>query len=206
MAMTFQPAALFGGLLTALALAVAGPAAAAETMTGYRSADFGMTSEAVMARLEEDGVVNVSVVETDEGDLIIDGELQAADEPETDLRYVFPSGRDRLALVVAFYPEVEDFDRVKAQLEARYGQPWETEMADWWFEQLKEDMPQPRSASPCGAVKAVNCSSAVVSCGCGRSRTTSRWSISILSCCAEHRNDVVRPPFHEGGLSCEETL
>ncbi|WP_444678779.1 hypothetical protein [Halomonas sp. E19] len=143
MAMTFQPAALFGGLLTALALAVAGPAAAAETMTGYRSADFGMTSEAVMARLEEDGVVNVSVVETDEGDLIIDGELQAADEPETDLRYVFPSGRDRLALVVAFYPEVEDFDRVKAQLEARYGQPWETEMADWWFEQLKEDMPQP---------------------------------------------------------------
>jgi hypothetical protein len=142
MAIPTQPAALCGGLLTTLMLATAGAAVADEGLAGYRSADFGMSSEAVMARLEDDGVVNVSMEETADGNLIIDGELQAEGEPQTDLRYVFPEGRDELALVVAFHPHVEDHAAVKEQLETRYGQPWEEEMAEWWFEQLKESMPE----------------------------------------------------------------
>ncbi|MCG6656835.1 hypothetical protein HOP52_03460 [Halomonas campisalis] len=146
MAITTQPAAWVTGLLTSLALATAGAAVAAEGPDGYRSADFGMSSEAVMERLEGDGVVNVSVHETDDGDIIIDGELQTEGEPETDLRYVFPGGQDQLALVVAFHPQVDDHATVKQQLEARYGQPWVEELAEWWFEQLKEGMPEePRS-------------------------------------------------------------
>lgn len=143
MAMSTRPSALMGGLLAALVLAAASAAAAAEGITGYRSAEFGMSSEAVMARLEDDGVVNVSTVETDEGDLIIDGELQVAEGPVTDLRYVFPAGSDQLALVVAFHPDVEDHVVVKEALVARHGQPWGDEMTEWWFEQLKQDMPQP---------------------------------------------------------------
>ena len=142
MAITTQPAALFGGLVTALMLAAASAAAAAEGVTGYRSADFGMSSEAVLERLEQDRVVNVSVQETEDNDIIIDGELQAEGEPDTDLRYVFPAGRDQLALVVAFHPHVEDYASVKVELESRYGQPWAEEMTEWWFEQLKEGMPE----------------------------------------------------------------
>lgn len=146
MAITTQPAAWATGLLTSLALATASAAAVAAGPDGYRSADFGMSSEAVMERLEADGIVNVSVQETDDGDVIIDGELQAEGEPDTDVRYVFPDGNDQLALVVAFHPQVEDYATVKEQLEARYGQPWAEEMAEWWFEQLKDGMPeQPQS-------------------------------------------------------------
>ncbi|PMR74610.1 hypothetical protein [Billgrantia endophytica] len=146
MAMTTRPTAWFGGLLTSLVLAAAGTAMAAEGLredpSGYRGAEFGMSSEAVLARLEADSVINVSVEETEAGDLIIDGELRVDGEPETDVRYVFPDGRDQLALVVAFHPQVDDFAGVKERLEARYGQPWEGEMADWWFEQLKDGMPE----------------------------------------------------------------
>ena len=142
MATITRPTALFGGLLTALALSMAGSASASESPSGFGSADFGMSSEAVLERLEQDQVVNVSVQETEDNDVIIDGELQAEDQPVTDLRYVFPAGRDQLALVVAFHPHVEDYDSVKAELEARYGKPWEEEMAEWWFEQLKEGMPE----------------------------------------------------------------
>ncbi|RCV88904.1 hypothetical protein [Billgrantia montanilacus] len=137
-----RPAALFGGLLASLALSTASGAMASESPTGYRSADFGMSSEVVLERLEQDQVVNVSVQETEDNDLIIDGELQAENEPATDLRYVFPEGRDQLALVVAFHPNVEDYASVKAELEARYGKPWEEEMAEWWFEQLQDGMPE----------------------------------------------------------------
>jgi hypothetical protein len=142
MAIITRPDALFGGLLTALVLSMASSATASESPSGYRSADFGMSSEAVLERLEQDQVVNVSVQETEDNDVIIDGELQAKDQPVTDLRYVFPAGRDQLALVVAFHPHVEDFASVKAELEARYGKPWEEEMTEWWFEQLKEGMPE----------------------------------------------------------------
>ncbi|RDB44247.1 hypothetical protein DU490_03050 [Halomonas sp. DQ26W] len=142
-----RPAALFGGLLASLALATAGgamadSAVASESPNGYRSADFGMSSEAVLEHLEQDQVVNVAVQETEDNDLIIDGELAAEGEPVTDLRFVFPAGRDQLALVVAFHPRVEDYASVKAELEARYGKPWEEEMAEWWFEQLKDGMPE----------------------------------------------------------------
>lgn len=147
MATITRPAALFGGLLASLALATAASAmtssaVASEGPSGYRSADFGMSSEAVLERLEQDQVVNVSVQETEDNDIIIDGELAAEDQPVTDLRYVFPAGRDQLALVVAFHPHVEDYAGVKAELEARYGKPWEEEMAEWWFEQLKDGMPE----------------------------------------------------------------
>lgn len=141
-----RPAALFGGLLASLALAATGGAIASESPNGYRSADFGMSSEAVLERLEQDPVVNVSLQETQDNDLIIDGELDAEGEPVTDLRYVFPAGRDQLALVVAFHPQVEDYASVKAELEARYGKPWEEKMAEWWFEQLKDGMPEEPSS------------------------------------------------------------
>lgn len=151
MAKTTQLAAWATGLLTALALSTAGAAVAAEGPSGYRSADFGMSAEAVMERLEADSIVNVSVQEIGDGDVIIDGELQAEGEPDTDVRYVFPGGNDQLALVVAFHPQVEDYASVKEQLEARYGQPWAEEMAEWWFEQLKDGMPEePQSLSVWG--------------------------------------------------------
>ena len=146
MATITRPAALFGGMLTTLVLSMAASAAASESPSGYGSADFGMSSEAVLDRLEHDQVVNVSVQETEDNDVIIDGELQAEDQPVTDLRYVFPEGQDQLALVVAFHPHVEDYASVKAELEARYGKPWEEEMAEWWFEQLKEGMPEEPSS------------------------------------------------------------
>lgn len=142
MAMTTQPAALFGGLLTALALTATSIAVAAEEITGYRSAEFGMSSEEVLARLESDHIANIERHQTEHDDLLIDGERQVDGEPVTDLRYVFPAGSDRLALVVAFHPEVADHAAVKEQLVSQYGQPWGEEMTEWWFEQLKGDMPQ----------------------------------------------------------------
>jgi hypothetical protein len=142
-----HPGKWLGGLWPALLL-VAGTALAAEGITGYGSAELGMSPEQVRERLAQDGVTEVTEARTDDGDLVIDGRLggaPAAGAPvvETDLRYVFPAGSDRLALVVAFHPEVEDHAEVKAQLMAEYGQPWEEEMADWWLEQLAEGMPQP---------------------------------------------------------------
>ncbi|MCE8036083.1 MULTISPECIES: hypothetical protein [unclassified Halomonas] len=141
MAMTTKLVALTGGLFTALALIVASVATAAEEITGYRSAEFGMSSEAVLERLEQDGVTDIEIRETEDNDRLIDGELQVEGEPVTDLRYVFPAGSDRLALVVAFYPDVADHAAVKDQLVSQYGQPWGEEMTEWWFEQLKEGMP-----------------------------------------------------------------
>ncbi|TFH87639.1 hypothetical protein EQG41_06050 [Billgrantia azerbaijanica] len=134
-------AGLVGGLaalaLSAIAWAEPGP-------EGYRSAEFGMSFEAVMAELDgDDAVVNLSVVETDDGDVLIDGELAADDAPPADLRYVFPAGSDALALVLTFHPDVAQREAVVARLTSRYGQPWEEEMAEWWFEQLQADMPQP---------------------------------------------------------------
>ncbi|MCE8021781.1 hypothetical protein HOP51_16920 [Halomonas sp. MCCC 1A11036] len=143
MATIVRPAVLFGGLVAALALAWAGVSAAAQGgPSGYRSAEFGMSSAEVIAYLENDGVAGIEMNETEDGDLLLDAELQAPDEPETDLRYVFPAGGDQLALVVAFHPDVTDYPRVRERLEAQYGQPWEAEMTEWWFEQLKADMPQ----------------------------------------------------------------
>jgi hypothetical protein len=142
MAITTQPAALVGGLLTALVLTATSTVAAAEGITGYRSAEFGMSSEEVLARLETDDVVNVETQETSEDDLIIDGELQVSDGPVTDVRYVFPAGGDQLALVVTFHPDVQDHAVVKEQLVSRHGEPWGEEMTEWWFEQLKEGMPE----------------------------------------------------------------
>ncbi|MEQ4539619.1 hypothetical protein HBJ58_02660 [Halomonas desiderata] len=142
MAMITRPAALFGGLLTALALTVAAAATTAEEITGYRSAEFGMTSQEVLARLESDDVANIERHQTEGDDLLIDGERQVEGEPVTDLRYVFPAGSDRLALVVAFHPNVADHAAVKEQLISQYGEPWGAEMTEWWFEQLKGDMPE----------------------------------------------------------------
>lgn len=138
MSMTRSAGILLGGLLLAAQAALAAPA-----ITGYGSAEFGMTPEAVRERLAEDGVVVVSETRTPEGDLLVDGELGGVAAVATDLRYVFPAPGDRLALVVAFHPEVADHAVVKAQLEARYGTPWAAEMTEWWFEQLQAGMPEP---------------------------------------------------------------
>ncbi|KAA0010282.1 hypothetical protein F0A17_17585 [Billgrantia pellis] len=121
--------------VTALAITAA---LAAEGPTGYRSAEFGMSSQEVMAVLENDGVTGIEVHETDEGDRLIDGELQ----DETALRYVFPAGDDALALVVAFHHDVAERERVIERLVANHGEPWEEEMAAWWFEQLQGERPE----------------------------------------------------------------
>ncbi|MFY0989156.1 hypothetical protein [Halomonas sp. C05BenzN] len=142
MTISTRPAALLGGLLTSVVLTTASAAMAATAPDGYRSAAFGMSAEEVGARLEGDGVVRVSQERSAEGDLVIDGQLQAEDEPATDLRYVFPGGEDRLALVVAFHPEVDDRDEVMQRLAASHGEPWPDEMAEWWYEQLKDGMPE----------------------------------------------------------------
>ncbi|WP_163557801.1 hypothetical protein [Halomonas sp. NO4] len=141
MARLIRPVAWLGGCLAALAFTTA---LAAQGPSGYRSAEFGMSHEEVMTALDsDDAVVNLSVAETDEGDRIIDGQLQAEDAPVTDLRYVFPAGSDGLALVLTFHPEVTQRAAIVERLEARHGDPWEQEMADWWFDQLKESMPEP---------------------------------------------------------------
>jgi len=136
----------FHGWIGALApalLLVAGTAMAAPTITGYGGVALGMSPDQVRERLAEEGVTDIAEEQTAEGDLLIDGRLGGDPMVETDLRYVFPAGSDRLALVVAFHPEVADHAAVKAQLEAAYGQPWEEEMADWWLEQLASGMPEP---------------------------------------------------------------
>ncbi|WP_444989349.1 hypothetical protein [Halomonas mongoliensis] len=141
------------GALAPALLLVAGAALAAPTITGYGSAEFGMSPDEVRERLIEDGVTDVSEEQTADGDLLIDGRLGGTPlggtplggDPavETDLRYVFPAGSDQLALVVAFHPDVDDHPAVKEQLTAEYGQPWGEEMAEWWLEQLAEGMPTP---------------------------------------------------------------
>jgi len=136
-AATWLVGALVAMVLTTAAWAESGP-------DGYRSAEFGMSFEAVMAALEDDeGVVNLTVSETDDGDVLIDGELRADDAAPADLRYVFPAGSDALALVLNFYSDVAQRDALVARLTSRHGQPWEEEMAEWWFEQLKAGMPEP---------------------------------------------------------------
>ena len=134
------------GALAPALLLVAGAALAAPTITGYGSAEFGMSPDEVRERLAVDGVTDVSEEQTADGDLLIDGRLggapaDGAPAVETDLRYVFPAGSEQLALVVAFHPEVADQAAVKERLTAEYGQPWEEEMAEWWLEQLAEGMP-----------------------------------------------------------------
>ncbi|PWV76727.1 hypothetical protein [Halomonas sp. A11-A] len=134
------------GALAPALLLVAGAALAAPAITGYGSVELGMSPDEVRERLAADGVTEVTEEQTADGDLLIDGRLGGAPAVETDLRYVFPAGSDRLALVVAFHPEVADQAAVKEQLTAEYGQPWEEEMAEWWLEQLAEGMP----ATPLG--------------------------------------------------------
>jgi hypothetical protein len=112
---------------------------AGEPLSGYRSAEFGMSADQVTARLEQDGVVDTQAYRTEDGDLIIDGRLQA--EPETDLRYVFPAGRDRLALILEFHPD-SDAAAVQARLEQEHGAPWAEDLANRWFEELKDTMPE----------------------------------------------------------------
>lgn len=129
------------GALAPALLLVAGAALAAPTITGYGSAEFGMSPDEVRERLIEDGVTDVSEEQTADGDLLIDGRLGGDPAVETDLRYVFPAGSEQLALVVAFHPEVDDHPAVKERLTAEYGQPWGEEMAEWWLEQLAEGMP-----------------------------------------------------------------
>lgn len=134
---------MMAGLASCAAALALSHAVAAEEPKGYRGAELGMSYDQVMAELESDAaVINLEAFETEEADRLIDAELQAPDEPETDLRYVFPAGGDQLALVVAFHPDVMDYPLVRERLEAQYGQPWEAEMTEWWFEQLKAGMPQ----------------------------------------------------------------
>jgi hypothetical protein len=143
---SIHPGKWFGALAPVLLL-VSGAALAAPGITGYGSAEFGMSPDEVRERLAEDGVTEVTEEQTADGDLLIDGRLGGnpvggAPAVETDLRYVFPAGSERLALVVAFHPEVADHATVKADLKAAYGQPWEEEMAEWWLEQLATGMPE----------------------------------------------------------------
>ena len=131
---------LAGALMIGLLFA-AQSALAAEPLSGYRSAEFGMSADEVRDRLDNDGIVDAEVYRTDDGDVIIDGRLGDASRPDTDVRYVFPAGRDQLALVLEFHPD-SDAQAVQARLEQTHGAPWAEELAERWFEQLKPGMPE----------------------------------------------------------------
>lgn len=133
---------LAGAFLAGLLLLGAQPAGAGESLNGYRSAEFGMSVEQVRARLEGDGVTTSKVYETDDGDLVIDGRLAGEADRETDVRYVFPGGRDQLALVLEFHPDSDHVQAVQARLEQTHGSPWAEDLAEQWFEQLRPGMPE----------------------------------------------------------------
>ena len=126
-------ALVVGGLLLACG------ALAGDTMDGYRSAQFGMSADEVKHVAEEDGVIINTVHETDDGDTLLDGHL---DDTDTGIRYVFPEGRDQLALVVKFHPEHDNPGPLVDRLRADHGDPWADDMAEQWFEQLRGDMPE----------------------------------------------------------------
>lgn len=135
----FRP--LTGVLAAAALLMTAALVGAAEPLNGYRSAEFGMSSEQVRERMEDDGVIGTTAHETADGDLVIDARLDDGEDPETGVRYVFPGGRDRLALVLEFHPDPAAAGQVRNRLRERHGAPWADDLAAKWFDQLKEDMP-----------------------------------------------------------------
>lgn len=108
---------------------------------GYQTAKFGMSPEEVVSTFKDDGVTETQRTETEDGDLIIDGYQIFGGDEETGLRYVFPSGGKELALVVEFFPSVDMVAQVQGTLKGRYGEPWEREMTNWWFDQLRPTMP-----------------------------------------------------------------
>lgn len=113
--------------------------AASEPPDGYRTAEFGMSSEEVEDALEAGGVAATNREETPDGDIILDGHLK--DDTDTGVRFVFPNGRDELALIVEFRPDNPDFSAARDELADRYGQPWPEEMTEEWYERLKPNMP-----------------------------------------------------------------
>lgn len=116
---------------------IAGVQAAETAITGYGSARFGMTVAEVEQRLPEDSVRLVTRHTTDTGERLLDGHRP---DNDTDLRYVFPDG-ERLALIVEFIPELERLASLEADLTRRYGDSWDQDLADWWFERLSAGMP-----------------------------------------------------------------
>lgn len=126
-------------LLLAGALLLAPHIVIADPVTGYRSAQFGMSAEEVRATLDGDGITVTTEHKTDAGDTLIDGHL--SDNSAVGIRYVFPAGHDQLALVVTFHPELGRPGPVKQRLQAKYGNAWADDMAEQWFEQLHEGMP-----------------------------------------------------------------
>ncbi|MCC5860234.1 MAG: hypothetical protein JJT90_18950 [Ectothiorhodospiraceae bacterium] len=129
-------------LFTALLVTATAPAGAAEPLNGYRSTAFGMSADEVWARMEDDGVIGTATHETEDGDLIIDARLEGDAPPETGVRYVFPGGHDRLALILEFHPDPSLAEGVRARLSERHGEPWDEELAEQWFERLRGDMPE----------------------------------------------------------------
>lgn len=127
-------AVVAGGLLLPL------DAVAGDTMDGYRSAQFGMSADEVRSVVEDDGVIITTTEETADGDKLLDGYVD--DDTEAGIRYVFPEGRDQLALVVKFHPDHDDPGPLVERLQADHGEPWEDDMAEQWFEQLRDDMPE----------------------------------------------------------------
>ena len=126
-------------LAAALLLLIPCTATAEQPLDGYRGAEFGMSVEELRASLDTDDIVTTNYEETPAGDVIIDGHLK--EDENTGVRYVFPGGRDELALVVEFRPDTTEADALKADLSERYGEPWAEDMSEAWYEQLKHDMP-----------------------------------------------------------------
>lgn len=113
---------------------------AGEAVDGYRAAQFGMSTEEVRNALDASNVVKTNREETADGDVILDGHLK--EDEETGVRFVFPGGRNELALVVEFRPEDPSFEAAQAELRERFGAPWPDEMTEEWFARLKEGMPE----------------------------------------------------------------
>jgi hypothetical protein len=114
--------------------------AAATEVDGYLGARFGMTAEQVAGVLEHDGIVQTGTETFDDGDHLIRAERDRG-WVETDLLYVFPGGRDRLALVIEFFPGGTNVEAVEADITERHGEPLSTEMAGLARTHMADSLP-----------------------------------------------------------------
>ncbi len=129
-------------LLPLLLLVVAGMvnAQAAGAWEGYRGAQFGMSQQEVEASFEANGVELLGAIETADNDVIL--EAQRGDGASAvHLRYIFPAAHAQLALVIEFLPDTGLFERHRAHLTARYGQPWSADLTEWTLEQMGDNLP-----------------------------------------------------------------
>lgn len=107
-----------------------------QPIDGYMGAQFGMSAEQVLDNIRNNGFNKLSD-EVHEGDR----EIQASRDRgwiKTNLVYVLPKGRDRLALVIEIYPGVVSDTPLVSELKQAYGKPLAKEVSDEIMNELKQ--------------------------------------------------------------------